>query len=100
MSPTLGPERPDMWVFQPMTSWTITDKKEETVPVPLQRRLAETFGEPSRSANLWIPDVIGMLENKTLYWISADMQAPNRRAVLVGDAVHPMMFRKWHLLSP
>lgn len=88
------PDKPETWVFQLMTSWKEADGGEGTTSLQAQKKRAETFGEPFRSANLWIPDDTALFENKMSYWAPAEFQSHGGRAALLGDAAHPMTFRK------
>lgn len=63
------------------------------------KKKAETFGEPFRSANLWIPEGTPILENKISYWIPIPWDDRNGRITLAGDAAHPMTFRTFFLPS-
>lgn len=88
------PDKPETWVFQLMASWKEIDGDEETTSLQSQRKRAETFGEPFRSANLWIPEDTVLFENKMSYWAPTEFQNHGGRVALVGDAAHPMTFRK------
>lgn len=59
------------------------------------KKKAETFGEPFRSANLWIPEGTKIYENRISYWEPIPWDNKNGRIVLAGDAAHPMTFRKF-----
>lgn len=55
---------------------------------------AETFSEPFRSANLWIPEGTVVHENNLSYWIPVPWDTRRGRVLLAGDAAHPMTFHR------
>ena len=55
---------------------------------------AQTFCEPFKSANLWIPEGTQLFPNFLSYWQPIPWDNRNGRITLVGDAAHPMTFRK------
>ncbi|EKG16086.1 Monooxygenase FAD-binding protein [Macrophomina phaseolina MS6] len=97
------PNDPATWTFQLQTTWRKSDNDEDEEPVVtlagLKKRAA-TFGEPFRSANLWIPDGTKVYENRLSYWEPMAWDNRDGRIVLAGDAAHPMTFRKLSRLHP
>lgn len=61
-----------------------------------QKVRAETFGEPFKSASMWLPDSTMIHENRVSYWMPerVDEGAFKGKVVLAGDAAHPMTFRE------
>lgn len=55
---------------------------------------AQTFGEPFKSAFLWMPDDNPIYPNFLSYWMPENFDTKNGRITLLGDAAHPMTFRK------
>jgi len=55
---------------------------------------AQTFCEPFKSANLWIPEGTKLFANFLGYWLPIPWDNRNGRITLVGNAAHPMTFRK------
>lgn len=80
-------------MFQLQTTW---EKKEGEDPTSLKllKEKAETFCEPFRSANLWVPEGTTVTSNNLSYWIPVHWDNRNGRITLVGDAAHPMTFRQ------
>jgi hypothetical protein len=65
------------------------------------KKKAETFGEPFKSAFLWIPDDTQLFANYLSYWMPVPWDNRNGRITMTGDAAHPMTFRKSFIyLSP
>jgi hypothetical protein len=91
------PNDPATWSFQLQT----TSHKREGDVISLEnlKKKAETFAEPFRSANLWIPEGTPIHENKLSYWIPVPWDDHNGRITLAGDAAHPMTFRTFLLPS-
>jgi 2-polyprenyl-6-methoxyphenol hydroxylase-like FAD-dependent oxidoreductase len=87
------PEDPATWVFQLQSTWN-TVEGEEVADLAALKKRAETYGEPFRSANLWIPEGTPIFENKLSYWIPEPWDTHNNRVVLAGDAGHPMTFQR------
>jgi 2-polyprenyl-6-methoxyphenol hydroxylase-like FAD-dependent oxidoreductase len=80
-------------VFQLQTTW----KKKEGEDVDSLANLkakAATFGEPFRSANLWIPEGTKVHVNNLSYWIPIPWDTHHGRVLLAGDAAHPMTFQR------
>ncbi|KAL5354234.1 hypothetical protein ACLOAV_000321 [Pseudogymnoascus australis] len=86
------PNDPATWSFQ----LQITSHKGEEDVTLLEnlKKKAETFAEPFRSANLWIPEGTTIRENKLSYWIPVPWDDRNGRITLAGDAAHPMTFQR------
>lgn len=93
------PEKPETWVFQLQCTWkkdTEPDLSEADVTsVAVHKKRAETFGEPFKSAVLWLPDDTKMLSNKMAYWVPVKFDTRGGRVVIAGDAAHSMTFRKF-----
>jgi hypothetical protein len=89
------PDDPATWSFQ----LQVTSHKGEDNVLSLEnhKKKAETFAEPFRSANLWIPEGTPIIENKISYWIPIPWDDRNGRITLAGDAAHPMTFRTFPL---
>jgi 2-polyprenyl-6-methoxyphenol hydroxylase-like FAD-dependent oxidoreductase len=87
------PNDPATWTFQLQTTW---NKKEGEDPssLALLKEKAQTFGEPFKSANLWVPDDTKLSSNNLSYWKPIPWDDKNGRVTLVGDAAHPMTFRE------
>lgn len=86
------PEKPETWTFQLQTTWRKKEGEEVRDLAKLKAK-AETFGEPFRSANLWLPEDTVVSENHLSYWIPVPWDNRNGRVSLAGDAAHPMTFR-------
>ena len=67
---------------------------EEVASLANLKAKAETFGEPFRSANLWIPEGTKVHENNLSYWIPVPWDTREGRVLLAGDAGHPMTFQR------
>lgn len=92
------PDKPETWVFQLQTTWkksTEPDLAEEDV-ASLEKHWerAKTFGEPFKSANLWLPEGTKLNVNKMAYWIPIDWDTRGGRIMIAGDAGHPMTFHR------
>ncbi|ETN43407.1 uncharacterized protein HMPREF1541_02566 [Cyphellophora europaea CBS 101466] len=87
------PENPATWVFQLQSTWNAVEGEEVASLENLKRRAA-TYGEPFRSANLWIPEGTPIYENKLSYWVPTPWDTQNGRVLLAGDAAHPMTFQR------
>jgi 2-polyprenyl-6-methoxyphenol hydroxylase-like FAD-dependent oxidoreductase len=86
------PNDPATWSFQLQT--TGHKVQEDVTSLANLKAKAATFGEPFRSANLWIPEGTPVFENKLSYWVPIPWDDHNGRITLAGDAAHPMTFRK------
>jgi 2-polyprenyl-6-methoxyphenol hydroxylase-like FAD-dependent oxidoreductase len=84
---------PATWVFQLQTTWK-KKEGEEVASLANLKAKAETFGEPFRSANLWIPEGTKVHENNLSYWIPVPWDTREGRVLLAGDAGHPMTFQR------
>lgn len=91
------PDDPATWTFQLQTTWRRGEEEEEVVSLAGLKKRAETFGEPFRSANLWIPEGTKVYENRLSYWEPVPWDNKGGRIVLAGDAAHPMTFREFFL---
>lgn len=91
------PDDPATWSFQ----LQITSHKgqDDVTSLANLKKKAETFAEPFRSANLWIPEGTPIHENKLSYWLPIPWDDRNGRITLAGDAAHPMTFRTFLLPS-
>lgn len=92
------PDKPETWTFQLQTTWKKTtepDLAEEDVS-SLQKHWerSQQWGEPFKSANLWIPEGTKLGVNKIAYWIPEKWNTRSGRVVLAGDAAHPMTFQR------
>ncbi|EOD45326.1 putative fad binding domain-containing protein [Neofusicoccum parvum UCRNP2] len=87
------PDDPATWTFQLQTTWKRREG-EEVASLENLKKKAETFGEPFRSANLWIPEGTKIYENRISYWEPIPWDNKNGRIVLAGDAAHPMTFQR------
>lgn len=70
------------------------DKEEDVSSLANLKAKAETFGEPFKSAFLWIPDGNKLYENNLSYWIPEHWDNKGGRITLIGDAAHPMTFQR------
>jgi 2-polyprenyl-6-methoxyphenol hydroxylase-like FAD-dependent oxidoreductase len=87
------PDDPATWVFQLQSTWKAVEGENVASLENLKRRAA-TYGEPFRSANLWIPDGTPIYENKLSYWVPEPWDTKGGRVLLAGDAAHPMTFQR------
>jgi len=87
------PNDPATWTFQLQTTWK---RKEDEAPPSLEflKEKAQTYGEPFRSANLWVPEGTQLVVNNLSYWIPVPWDNRNGRITLAGDAAHPMTFQR------
>ncbi|KAK5090649.1 hypothetical protein LTR05_000824 [Lithohypha guttulata] len=92
------PDKPETWVFQLQCTWKKTlepDLSEDEVSsLEKHKKRAETFGEPFKSANLWIPEGTKLSVNKLGYWVPEKWNTRNGRVIIAGDAAHPMTFQR------
>ena len=87
------PADPATWVFQLQSTWKAQEGEDVANLANLKRRAA-TYGEPFRSANLWIPDGTPIYENKLSYLVPATWDTRGGRVRLTGDAGHPVTFQR------
>ncbi|KAE9967440.1 hypothetical protein EG328_008182 [Venturia inaequalis] len=87
------PNDPATWVFQLQTTWRKTEGEDPTSLEALKKK-AETFCEPFRSANLWVPEGTTVTSNNLSYWVPVHWDNRGGRITLVGDAAHPMTFQR------
>lgn len=66
---------------------------DDPTDMKLMKERAQTFGEPFKSAFLWMPDDNPIYPNFLSYWMPIPFDTKNGRITLVGDAAHPMTFR-------
>ncbi|OBT63336.1 hypothetical protein VE03_07263 [Pseudogymnoascus sp. 23342-1-I1] len=86
------PNDPATWSFQ--LQMTSHKGQDDVTSLANLKKKAETFAEPFRSANLWIPEGTAIRENKLSYWIPVPWDDRNARITLAGDAAHPMTFQR------
>lgn len=95
------PDKPETWVYQLQCTWKKTTEAnlDDAEVGSLERhwQRAESFGEPFKSANLWVPEGTKLNINKISYWIPEKWDTRGGRVLLAGDAAHPMTFRKLYL---
>lgn len=92
--------KPGDWTFMMISSWIPADAKYETSSLPADqilpdlKRRARVLGPAFRS--LWeaIPEDTRCWHNRLSYWIPEPFDHHNGTITLVGDAAHPMTFRK------
>ena len=89
---TPDPNDPATWMFQLQTTGHKKPGEDVTSLENLKKK-AETFAEPFRSANLWIPEGTKIYENNLSYWIPIPWDTRGGRILIAGDAAHPMTFR-------
>ncbi|KAL9095651.1 MAG: hypothetical protein Q9165_002083 [Trypethelium subeluteriae] len=87
------PADPSTWTFQLQTTWKKREGEEATSLASHKKR-AETFGEPFRSANLWIPEGTQIYDNRMSYWVPIPWDNRGGRIIIAGDAAHPMTFQR------
>lgn len=85
---------PATWVFQLQSTWESVDGEEGVGTLENLKKHAEGYGEPFRSANLWIPECTKVFENKLSYWEPKAWDSRGGRVLLAGDAAHPMTFHR------
>jgi len=66
---------------------------DDPTDLAAHKKRAETFGEPFKSASLWIPEGTPLYANFLSYWQPQPWDDKGGRITLVGDAAHPMTFR-------
>lgn len=91
---TPDPNDPATWMFQLQTTGHKKPGEDVTSLENLKKK-AETFAEPFRSANLWIPEGTKIYENNLSYWIPVPWDTRGGRILIAGDAAHPMTFRTY-----
>ena len=67
---------------------------DDPTDMQAMRARAQTFGEPFKSAFLWMPEDNKLYANFLSYWMPVAFDSKNGRITLTGDAAHPMPFRK------
>jgi 2-polyprenyl-6-methoxyphenol hydroxylase-like FAD-dependent oxidoreductase len=90
---------PAEWVFM----GGLTYMQEE--PVYLKGReivrdiksRTQHFAEPFRTFTAAIPDDAPAWHNRLSYWVPQPWENHNGRVTIIGDAAHPMTFRKYNL---
>lgn len=90
------PNDPTTWVFQLQTTWH-RKEGEDVTDLARHKKMAESFGEPFKSAFQWIPEGTPLYENRISYWVPIDWDNRDGRLLLVGDAGHPMTFRMYNM---
>ncbi|KAF2104342.1 FAD/NAD(P)-binding domain-containing protein [Rhizodiscina lignyota] len=89
------PDDPASWTFQLQTTWrTDASSTAAVTSMAAHKARAQTFAEPFRSANVWVPDSTPLHENKISVWMPVAMDTRDGRACVVGDAAHPMPFQR------
>lgn len=92
------PDRPESWVFQLQCTWKKglegESAEEEVASVEKHLQRAQHFGEPFKSANLWMPKDTKLNVNKISYWTPQKWDTRGGRVIIAGDAAHAMTFRK------
>ena len=98
------PNDPSTWVFQLQCTWKKGNPNDpcrqpdgtENDPSSLEMHMkrAETFGEPFKSANLWLPKDTKLNVNQMSYWIPEPWDSRDGMVILAGDAAHPMTFQR------
>lgn len=94
---------PGDWTFMMIASWIPSDPNYDTASLqgdqilPDLKRRAQVFGPAFRS--LWeaIPDDTRCWHSRLSYWVPEPFDSHNGTITMVGDAAHPMTFRKTHL---
>jgi 2-polyprenyl-6-methoxyphenol hydroxylase-like FAD-dependent oxidoreductase len=87
------PGDPATWTFQLQCTWK-NSGNDDPSDYKILRQRAETFAEPFKSANLWVPEGTEILTNFLSFWQTVPWDNKDGRITLCGDAAHPMTFRK------
>lgn len=103
------PNKPETWTFQVQCTWRkpddpagemrkngILEKGDDEYITSLEayKKRAETFGEPFKSAVLWIPEGTKLYSNRLSYWVPQPWDSKGGRFAILGDAAHPMTFQR------
>jgi 2-polyprenyl-6-methoxyphenol hydroxylase-like FAD-dependent oxidoreductase len=91
------PDDPATWTFQLQCTWKNSGNDDPSDFKSLRQR-AETFAEPFKSANLWVPEGTEILSNFLSFWQPVPWDNKGGRITLCGDAAHPMTFRKLNVI--
>lgn len=94
-----NPNDASTWIFQVQATWKSQPGEDVTSLSALKYRAASTFAEPFKSIFLNIPDDTHVYENKMNYWVPQHWDSAKGRLALLGDAVHPMTFRTYTIIS-
>ncbi|KIW05397.1 hypothetical protein, variant [Verruconis gallopava] len=87
------PNDPATWTFQLQCTWKNKGNDDPTDYKALMEK-AKTFGEPFKSAFLWVPEGTPLYANFLSYWRPQPFDTKNGRITLLGDAAHPMTFQR------
>lgn len=86
------PDKPETWVFQLQTTFKKSLEpdlaEDEVSSLEKHWKRAETWGEPFKSANLWIPEGTKINVNKLSVWTPEPWDTRRGRAIIAGDAAH------------
>ncbi|EXJ74668.1 uncharacterized protein A1O5_01361 [Cladophialophora psammophila CBS 110553] len=87
-----GPDHPETWTFHMAMAWLGENDNTMTYSerLALIKSNAKDFGEPARSAFMWLPDDTEVHKADISYWISQPWNNHQGRMTLAGDAAHPM----------
>lgn len=87
------PDKPETWIFQLQTTFKKSLEPDladdEVSSLEKHWKRAETFAEPFKSANLWIPAGTKLNVNKLSYWVPEAWDTRQGRVIIAGDAGHP-----------